>query len=45
MQRNGASAALLRALDEIIIHGVDTKSFFAWPQQWNGLLWVNTGAP
>jgi hypothetical protein len=31
---------LLDALNSIIIHGVDTKGFFPWPEEWNGLFWV-----
>ncbi|MFO7611542.1 MAG: hypothetical protein R6W99_03520 [Clostridia bacterium] len=39
MKANGASQALIDAYNSIIIHGVDTKDFFTWPEDWNGMLW------
>lgn len=37
---NGATPALLDALSTIILHGVDTKDFFGWQEDWGGLMWL-----
>ncbi len=34
-----ADPALISAYDEIILHKADTKSFFTWDSDWNGMLW------
>jgi hypothetical protein len=40
LEENGSGAELLAAFDSIIIHGVDTKDFFTWPQEFNGMTWM-----
>ena len=40
MQNNGAGTELIEHYNSIVIHGVDTKDFFTWPEEWNGMLWV-----
>ncbi len=40
LQENGAGAELLAAFDSIMIHGVDTKDFFTWPEEYNGMSWL-----
>ncbi|MFO7636534.1 MAG: hypothetical protein R6W96_04420 [Clostridia bacterium] len=39
MKAKGASQSLIDAYHSIIIHGVDTKDFFTWSEEWNGMLW------
>ena len=39
MEDNGAGPELLGALEKITIHGVDTRDFFTWPEDWNGMSW------
>jgi hypothetical protein len=40
MKSYGASQGLLDAYKSIIIHGVDTRDFFTWQGEWNGMLWI-----
>jgi hypothetical protein len=40
MIKKGAAPELLKAFDSIIIHGVDTKDFFRWPEEKNGMIWL-----
>lgn len=39
MLEKGASEELIQHFDSIIIHTVNTKDFFKWPEEWNGMLW------
>ena len=38
---HGADPSLVSAYDDIIVHKADTKHFFVWDPDWNGMLWDN----
>ena len=37
---NGAAQSLINNYDSIIIHSVNTKDFFTWTEDWNGMIWL-----
>jgi hypothetical protein len=39
MKDNEATQELMNSYKSTILHGVDTKDFFTWPQEWNGMLY------